>query len=92
MYNRKDTTGRKAGKEKTMTVFEMMIAELEARNDRSAWNKGVNLYAVELVEELEERAAYEGRNPEAGKECREWMLNGAQDWDAYSWGGVLLNL
>ena len=76
--------------EKTMTVFEKMITELEARKDRSAWDKGITLYAVELVEELRERAEYEGRNPEAGKECREWMLNGAQDWNAYSWGGSSL--
>lgn len=73
-----------------MTVFEKMAAELEARNDRSAWDKGVTLYALELVEELRERAAYKGRSPEPGKECREWMLNGAQDWDAYSWGGSAL--
>lgn len=52
-----------------MTVFEKMTAELEARKDRSAWNKGVTLYAVELVEELRERAEYEGRNPEAGNGC-----------------------
>lgn len=76
--------------EKAMTIFEKMAAELEARKDRSAWDKGVTLYAVELVEELRERAEYEGRNPEAGKECREWMLNGAQDWAAYSWGGSAL--
>lgn len=73
-----------------MTIFEKMIAELEARKDRSAWNKGVTLYALDLVEELRERAEYEGRDPEPGKECREWMLNGAQDWDAYSWGGSSL--
>lgn len=65
-------------------------AELEARKDRSAWGRGVNAYALELVEELRERAAYEGRNPEPGKECREWMLNGAQDWNQYSWGGSSL--
>lgn len=76
--------------EKTMTVFEKITAELEARKDRSAWDKGVTLYAVELVEELRERAEYEGRNPEAGKECQEWILNGAQDWNAYSWGGSSL--
>ena len=73
-----------------MTVFEKMIAELNARKDRSAWDKGVTLYAVKLVKELRERAEYEGRNPEAEKECREWMLNGAQDWSAYSWGGSSL--
>ena len=73
-----------------MTIYERMTKELEARKDRSAWNKGVTLYAFELVEELKERAEYEGRNPEAGKECREWMLNGAQDWSQYSWGGCSL--
>ena len=73
-----------------MTIYERMTKELEARKDRSAWNKGVTLYAFELVEELEERAKYEGRNPEPGKECREWMLNGADDWNNYSWGGCSL--
>ena len=73
-----------------MAIYERMTKELEARKDRSAWDKGVTMYALELVEELKERAAYEGRNPEQGKECREWMLNGAQDWDQYSWGGSSL--
>lgn len=77
-------------KEYSSTTFEKMHAALEARKDRSAWDKGVTLYAFELVEELQERSAYEGRNPEAGKECREWMLNGAQDWNQYSWGGCSL--
>lgn len=73
-----------------MTIYNRISAELEARKDRSAWNRGVTVYALELVEELKERAAYEGRNPEPGKECREWMLNGAQDWNQYSWGGSSL--
>ena len=55
-------------KEYSTTTFEKMYAALEARKDRSAWNKGVTLYAFELLEELEERAKYEGRNPETGKE------------------------
>lgn len=77
-------------REDTTAVFEKITAELEARKDRSAWDKGVTLYAFELVEELRERAEHEGRNPEAGKECREWMLNGADDWSMYSWGGSSL--
>lgn len=76
--------------EQTMTIYEKMTAELEAMKNRSAWEKGVNAYALELVEKLEERATYEGRNPEPGAECREWMLNGAQDWSQYSWGGSAL--
>lgn len=73
-----------------MAIYDRITAELEARKDRSAWDKGVNAYALELVEELKERAEYEGRNPESEKECREWMLNGAQDWEQYSWGGSAL--
>ena len=72
------------------STLDKVAAELEAHKDRSAWGRGVNAYALELVEELRERAAYEGRNPEPGKECREWMLNGARDWNAYSWGGSSL--
>ena len=81
-------------------IFDKLTAELEARRDRSAWDKGVTVYALELVEDLMERAAYEGRNPEPGAECREWMLNGARDWQrpndefaawsVYSWGGSSL--
>lgn len=72
------------------STLDKVAAELEAKKDRSAWGRGVNAYALELLEELRERAAYEGRNPEPGKECREWMLNGAQDWAQYSWGGSSL--
>ena len=72
------------------STLDKVAAELEAHKDRSAWGRGVNAYALELVEELRERVAYEGRNPEPGKECREWMLNGAQDWSQYSWGGSSL--
>lgn len=73
-----------------MTIYENIANVLECRIDRSAWDKGVTKYAFDLVEELKERATYEGRNPEPGKECREWMLNGAQDWSQYSWGGSSL--
>lgn len=76
--------------EYSATIFEKMNAALEARKDRSAWSKGVTLYAFELVQELQERAKYEGRNPEPGAECKLWMLNGAGDWTSYSWGGSAL--
>lgn len=68
-------------------IYTRMNNRLNARDDRGAWEKGVTAYAFDLVEELKERAEYEGRNPEPGKECREWMLNGAHDWSQYSWGG-----
>ena len=73
-----------------MSIYEKIRAELEARKDRSAWNRGVTVYALELLVDLESLADYEGRNPEPGQECREWLLNGARDWNAYSWGGSSL--
>ena len=72
------------------TIYDRMTAELKSRKDRSAWNRGVSIYAVELVETVEERATYEGRNPESCSEFREWALNGARDWSEYSWGGCSL--
>ena len=72
------------------SIYDNIRETLDARKERSAWGRGVQAYAVDLVDNLQERAAYEGRNPEPGKECREWMLNGAQDWNQYSWGGSSL--
>ena len=72
------------------SIYDNIRETIEARKERSAWGRGVQAYAVDLVDNLQERAAYEGRNPEPGKECREWMLNGARDWSEYSWGGSSL--
>lgn len=63
---------------------------LETRKDRSAWDKGVTIYALELLEEYAERAAYEGRQAANTAEFKEWLKNGASDWDQYSWGGSSL--
>ena len=72
------------------SIYDNIRETIEARKERSAWGRGVQAYAVDLVDNLQERAAYEGRAPEPGKECREWMLNGARDWSEYSWGGSAL--
>lgn len=54
------------------------------RGHRSAWSRGVAEYARELVEGLE-RDYYHTM-----KELRAALLNGAEDWRAYSWGGCSL--
>ena len=63
---------------------------IENMKTRSAWKRGVKEYALELLEIMEDRATHEGHLPEPGKECKEWMLNGARDWSQYSWGGCAL--
>lgn len=45
-----------------MKKIEEIRKALEERKDRSAWNKGVTVYALELLEVYEERAEYEGRD------------------------------
>jgi hypothetical protein len=76
--------------EKTMKKIEEIRKELEERKDRSAWNKGVTVYALELLEVYEGRADYEGRDAEDRKEFKEWIKNGADSWEGYSWGGSSL--
>ena len=73
-----------------MREYAEIKETLETRKDRSAWDKGVTIYALELLEEYAERAAYEGRQAANTAEFKEWLKNGASDWDQYSWGGSSL--
>lgn len=43
-----------------MKSYSDILAALEARKDRSAWDKGVTAYAVDLLDHYQERAEYEG--------------------------------
>lgn len=67
-------------------ISAAIIAELNTRKDRSAWDKGVTEYATELTESLDNW----DKQPESVAELREMMLNGADDWKAYSWVGSSL--
>lgn len=73
-----------------MKAYNEIKKELEARKDRSAWSKGVTVYALELLEEYQERAAYEGREAADRIEFKAWLLNGADSWESYSYGGSSL--
>ena len=56
----------------------------------SAWKRGVKEYADELLDNLEEKSQYYERLPKDEKELKEWLLNGAMDWEDYSYGGCSL--
>lgn len=73
-----------------MKSYSDILAELQARKDRSAWDKGVSIYAVSLLDNYQERAEYEGREAASCKELEEWLLNGASTWSEYSWDGSAL--
>lgn len=60
--------------------------EKETAKAKSCWRRGVALYAYELAENLQ----YLEKEPENVAELREMLLNGASDWEQYSWGGCAL--
>lgn len=71
-------------------MFDFMRSQINAKRCRSAWDKGVRLYALELIDSLEEIAQYEGEQPTNTRELERWMLNGASSWQQYSEGGCSL--
>lgn len=71
-------------------LAETIRAELNARHDRSAWNKAVTLYALDLLEDIQWSANDVERLPLDGAELEQWALNGANNWHQYSWGGCSL--
>ena len=60
------------------TINSEISARIQATTHRSAWSRGVKLYALELLGDLE--SDYTGAS----------LLNGAADWTAYSFGGCAL--
>ena len=73
-----------------MKNYEEIKKNLETRKDRSAWNKGVTVYALEMLDDVAENIDYDGKEPETRAELKEKALNGATDWSQYSWGGSSL--
>ena len=66
---------------------------IEKRSARSAWAKGVTVYALELLDELDEaieRGYFDEADLAAPKLLKRQLLNGADDWNQYSWGGCSL--
>ena len=79
-----------------MTKFELMNMLCD-RKDRSAWSKGVTLYAMELLEDTdpEKIETLASRlqttyNIPTFSEFDHYLMNGAQNWKQYSWGGCSL--
>lgn len=58
---------------------------IEATKSRSAWDRGVNVYALELLWEYEENYGSDACAPSESD-----LLNGAPNWREYSWGGCSL--
>lgn len=60
------------------TTNEKIATLIQSEKPRSAWGKAVQTYALEMLEELE--SDYTAAN----------LLNGAENWREYSYGGCAL--
>lgn len=67
-----------------MTINEIKTV-IESANARSAWSRGVKAYALDLIAELPANVNYG-----SAESLKADMLNGARDWNQYSWGGCSL--
>ena len=80
-------------KMKAKFYFRCIRENIEKRKQRSAWDRGVTQYALELVDELE--GAVKGgwvdiKDFSSQELVKKHLLNGARDWSEYSWGGCTL--
>lgn len=76
-----------------MTNIEKLYQSIESEKHRSAWDKGVTQYALEMVKQLGEQingGYFEELDLTESKKVRTALLNGAENWSQYSWGGCSL--
>lgn len=72
-----------------MKTLKQLLEAIENEKARSAWDKGVKIYAYELIEEMtqNEGLEFEFYGSPADKKA---LLNGADTWSQYSYGGSSL--
>ena len=72
---------------------EKIRETIENKPARSAWERGIKTYALELLDELAEniQGGFIGtEDTESPALLKKALLNGATDWAQYSWGGCSL--
>lgn len=75
-----------------MTIRKLRES-IESKPARSAWDRGVKAYALELVDGLQEdiEHGWQGYDVlDASVSLKKALLNGAADWSQYSAGGCSL--
>lgn len=64
-----------------------LIEAIESQSARSTWDRAVKDYAVDMVDGLEDGALEPVKTSE---QLLALLLNGAEDWREYSYGGLAL--
>ena len=68
-----------------MKTIEEIREAINNKPARSAWDKGVKVYALELTEQLPQNVEYGST-----ESLKADLLNGAENWRQYSYGGCSL--
>lgn len=74
-------------------IIVKAIESIENEKARSAWARGVKVYALELIEELHNNIIsgyFDPSDLASPSMINSALLNGASTWDMYSWGGCSL--
>ena len=76
----------------TINEIKKAVEQENAKEKRSAWGRGVGVYALEMVDALEEWQQWNDGEaiPTEREQLKNALLNGAQDWAQFSWGGSSL--
>ena len=72
----------------TINALQTKINALH--NSRSAWGRGVYAYACDLLDDLSDIVRYDEGALTNETLLFKALLNGAADWNQYSWGGCSL--
>ena len=75
-----------------MKTIAEIRQEIENKKPRSAWDKGVKEYALEMLEDMENerKLAKETDMAVYPATLEAELLNGAMNWKQFSWGGCSL--
>ena len=68
-----------------MKTIQQLREAIKNSPARSAWSKGVKLYALDLIEEMPATREFYGSQAD-----KKDLLNGADDWQQFSEGGCSL--
>jgi hypothetical protein len=72
----------------TAKNIQAVANEVNNTKTRSAWDRGVKAYALEMLESFEDWRRWNEENGESVPELDErTALNGAQDWRVWAYGG-----
>lgn len=85
------TAATVAKAEEMHNIIDAIRRSIDARKCRSAWDRGVNMYASELLDKIAEEIKYcEECGDQIPEISQTFMLNGAESWQKYSDGGCSL--